>query len=370
MSEIDFLGLIADDRQMVSYRPSWNSFTGAVNSTILLQQIIYRWTKSGRRPFYKFSSPCSHLAYRPGDSWREEIGMTRSEFETARKNIAIRTKGQLNRSQLVSYWVTSDRKTWYALNEQVLLKCLQSVYPSPPAGGVGIQGELLPDESSPDLMQDSSISVMQDSSITLMQDSSIVADAGFQHPTMQDSSITLMQDSSTSYNKDNIDNTQRQPETNNKNNSKEAGIAVVDVSTQISNQILDWMGFNGGLNPADNDPSIDLLLSWGMWVHVEGKELVGRGKNAVGIARAGWRRGDVPGGGWIGLARLWLTLNDSGRWDLIDAAENRLEYVTRDLEDLKISTFDLGLVNRLWRATDGSLVPDLLWPMDEIKAIS
>ena len=76
----DLLSFIADDRAVVSYRPRWNQLTGSITATILLQQLIYRWVQSGRRPFYKFTGPCAHPLCRPGDSWEEELGLTRDDL--------------------------------------------------------------------------------------------------------------------------------------------------------------------------------------------------------------------------------------------------------------------------------------------------
>jgi len=140
MSNPDSLDLIADDYQMISYRPRWNKVTGSVNATILLQQIIYRWVNHGRRPFYKFQEPCEHPACRPGDSWCEELGFSRYEFQGARKLIAVKTKQTIAPDAFVSYWMDGQRKTWYALNETAVVKALSDLYPEddPP---VGVQTE-------------------------------------------------------------------------------------------------------------------------------------------------------------------------------------------------------------------------------------
>ena len=143
MSEpIDLLRLIADDKSQISYRPRWNSFTGRITATILLQQIIYRWVQKGRQPFYKFSRPCNHEAYRPGDSWEEELGMSRREFEGARNKIAVRSHGELKPDALVSYWTDRYHKTWYALNEPLVVAELIKIYPPDEPGSVGIQASL------------------------------------------------------------------------------------------------------------------------------------------------------------------------------------------------------------------------------------
>jgi hypothetical protein len=159
----DLLQLIADDRNRVSYHPKWNSITGGVTSSIFLQQAIYWWVRSQRRPFYKFNEPCSHRNYKGGDSWQEELGLSRKELETARGRIAERTHGEINNQSLISYWVDSDRKTWYVVNEPLLLERLAAVYPEPVDNSVGVQEKLMyesdiSNEETADLMPESDIS--------------------------------------------------------------------------------------------------------------------------------------------------------------------------------------------------------------------
>ena len=128
-SQFDPLTFVADDHHLVLYRPRWNRMTGGVTATLLLQQIVYRWVKSGRRPFYKFASPCDHPAYRFEDSWEEELGLTRHEFEGARSRLATRTKaGEIAADTLVSYWMTTGHYTWYAVNETLLAERLAELY--------------------------------------------------------------------------------------------------------------------------------------------------------------------------------------------------------------------------------------------------
>ena len=159
----DLLQMIADDRNRVSYHPKWNAITGGVTSSIFLQQAIYWWVRSQRRPFYKFNEPCGHRAYKEGDSWQEELGLSRKELETARGRIATRTKGEINNQSLISYWVDADRKTWYVVNEPLLLERLTEIYPEPADNSVGVQEKLMPEsdigsQETADLMPESDIS--------------------------------------------------------------------------------------------------------------------------------------------------------------------------------------------------------------------
>lgn len=139
---VDLLAFIGDDKNIVTYRPSWNAFTGSINATIFLQQVVYWWIRSGRQPFYKFAAPCQNSNYRAGDSWQEELGMSRRELETVQKKIVVKTKGGLDEAGIISTWRDRFHRTWYALNEVALVAELERVYPSPPDAAVGMQGGL------------------------------------------------------------------------------------------------------------------------------------------------------------------------------------------------------------------------------------
>lgn len=99
---------------------------GDGNTALFLRQCLFWWQALGRRPFYKFNAPApNQSAYRPGDSWLEELGLSRSQFETARKRVAVKVAGKdlaqieaaLAAGALVVYWTEEDHKTWYLLNE-------------------------------------------------------------------------------------------------------------------------------------------------------------------------------------------------------------------------------------------------------------
>lgn len=126
---INNIAFIQDDRNIITYRPRWNEITGSINATILLQQITYRWRG---KPFYKFYKPCpEHPEYRKGDSWLEELGMGRYEFYNARKAIGAQVDaGAPDETTFVSYWTDGYRRTWYFLNEKLLLEKLAEIYPA------------------------------------------------------------------------------------------------------------------------------------------------------------------------------------------------------------------------------------------------
>lgn len=153
----DYLRMIADDTRAVAYRPIFARLTGSATAAVLLQQIVHWWEKNGKRPFYKFKTPCKNKLYKPGDSWSEELAFTRSEFDTAIKKIATKIKQGMNRqvalsyqlpdpkdfegydkaygealmvavSHCIVYWTDGNRVTWYQVNETLLIDFISAIY--------------------------------------------------------------------------------------------------------------------------------------------------------------------------------------------------------------------------------------------------
>src|SRR5512139_3732000 len=116
--------LMAEDKEMIAYRPKLNRITGSVLASVLLQQANHRFVNNGEQPFYKFRAPCQHALYRPGDSWIEELGFSGDEFDAALKRIGTKIVAgtskaealqKTDRTGLVLYWTDSNRVTWYSV---------------------------------------------------------------------------------------------------------------------------------------------------------------------------------------------------------------------------------------------------------------
>lgn len=125
------LEILAEDKSLITYRPRMNRITGSVTSTILLQQILYWHKKNDGKPFYKFKEPCGHTLYKEGDSWCEELGFSRSEFDIALSNLAVkRNKGNKDNlpDAFIYYWITPDRITYYTVNEEYLFSKILPLY--------------------------------------------------------------------------------------------------------------------------------------------------------------------------------------------------------------------------------------------------
>ncbi len=352
-NDIDLLGLIADDKNMIAYRPSWNRFTGSVNGTILLQQVVYRWVQSGRRPFFKFSRPCKQRAYRVGDSWQEELGMGRREFENARKGLACRTRGNIDPNTLISYWVTADRKTWYALNESLMIQKLQEIYPDPEITGVGIQTRLdLMDEtaismttkepagvddvgqntrsgtisggkngrSGPKLMDETAISsaqnglftpeLMDETAISPMDETAITANGANVHSRMDETAISAMDETAICYSKDNNrDNLQRQQAKTTAETSEElsTGTAVTDIPAATAGRVLQAAKVVGRPYQELLTKPPELILAWFWHCQLEQMEQ----KYVPGYLVNQLREDVPPPENLADLAGRWLRMDQS-----------------------------------------------------------
>ena len=71
--------LLAITRRSIPYHPDLRTVAGSVTATILMQQLDY-WFSQKPDGFYKFLSPCNNQQYKPGDSWEEELSLSKDEF--------------------------------------------------------------------------------------------------------------------------------------------------------------------------------------------------------------------------------------------------------------------------------------------------
>lgn len=129
-TDLSALNVLVHDANIIPYRKEFNVITGSIAASILLQQIIYR---CGHRntPFYKFKEPCEHNLYKPEQSWKEELGFSRREFDTAITAISTKIRKGEDLTEIttpVVHWTTIDRVTYYQLNTCVLRKVLKRLY--------------------------------------------------------------------------------------------------------------------------------------------------------------------------------------------------------------------------------------------------
>jgi hypothetical protein len=127
------IALIAEDRFSIAYRPRLVKIAGSVTAAILLQQTLFHWRTSNYQSFYKFKEPCDHPFYREGDSWTEELGFSRREFDTALKLIGYKVSKKKNAPDetegvYVGYKIEIDRITWYIPHEENIKRALWEIY--------------------------------------------------------------------------------------------------------------------------------------------------------------------------------------------------------------------------------------------------
>lgn len=106
-----------DDHNIKGYRPVLNKFTHSVIASLILNQAMY-WAVKHGNPFYKFKLPCGHPLYKDGDSWCEEMGLTRAEFDTGLKYLGQKISKKIipDQEAFIWYWSDMDNKTYYCVN--------------------------------------------------------------------------------------------------------------------------------------------------------------------------------------------------------------------------------------------------------------
>ena len=85
--------ILSITRSNIPYVKELHPLTGSVIGCLVMQQLDY-WFTSQPDGFYKFLEPADHPAYKAGDSWVEELGMSADEFRYAFDRISIRYKSK------------------------------------------------------------------------------------------------------------------------------------------------------------------------------------------------------------------------------------------------------------------------------------
>jgi hypothetical protein len=115
-------------RNTIPYVKELHSIAGGVLGCLVMQQLDY-WFEGHPEGFYKFLLPSDHPAYKVGDSWTEELGMSVDEFRTAFDKIGIRYKSKTEFDKAVDkfqgkfYCSYVDRRsnlTFYFRNHELL----------------------------------------------------------------------------------------------------------------------------------------------------------------------------------------------------------------------------------------------------------
>lgn len=82
--------ILALTRDSIPYVRQLNVLTGGMIGSVLMQQLDF-YFRTKPDGFYKFLNPASgNPAYRAGDSWSEDLGISEAEFRTAFDKIGVR----------------------------------------------------------------------------------------------------------------------------------------------------------------------------------------------------------------------------------------------------------------------------------------
>lgn len=120
----------------IPYYPELGKKLGGITPAILMRQLEYWFDKNGYKNFYKFLEPCNNGSYKDGDSWVEEIGISKAEFRNAFSKIGIvyKSKKEFKEAEdkfqgkpYCSYIDRMERRTYYVRNHEKVKEILNAV---------------------------------------------------------------------------------------------------------------------------------------------------------------------------------------------------------------------------------------------------
>ena len=133
----------ATDSFYIKFYPALQAYTGSERATLILGKLEYWFSKPKfENGFYKFVEPCGHPLYRKGDSWSEELGISRKLFAKAFAIIGVRynsksnylkAKDKFQGKLYASYHDRKTNRTYFIRNHEFtsqLLERLKASYSS------------------------------------------------------------------------------------------------------------------------------------------------------------------------------------------------------------------------------------------------
>lgn len=135
---------LAEINKAIPYIPVLRPYVGSIAACILMQQLDYWFSIKNGAPFYKFlvaqKGEKSHPAYKPGDSWCEELSISPDEFRSAFDKIGYRYKSfteykraikrgnQFQGYYYASYHDKIKGLTWYLRNHDLVDALLFEIF--------------------------------------------------------------------------------------------------------------------------------------------------------------------------------------------------------------------------------------------------
>lgn len=136
----------------IPYVRHLNILTGSIVGSILMQQLDFHF-RSKPDGFWKFLHPSpSHPQYKAGDSWMEELEISKFEFRNAFDKIGVRYS-DLSKFKAAgadafqgkfyaSYVDRRNNLTYYVRNHELLDQCLYEVFRSKKPAGVATSQDM------------------------------------------------------------------------------------------------------------------------------------------------------------------------------------------------------------------------------------
>ena len=109
----------------------------ACSKSYFVLKRLEHWFCFKKAGFYKFLEPCQHRAYKPGDSWTEELGFCRKTFNAAFDLIGIRYKSKtaflaaedkFKGKLYASYYDRDTNQMFYVRNHDFVEPFLKSLF--------------------------------------------------------------------------------------------------------------------------------------------------------------------------------------------------------------------------------------------------
>ena len=181
-------------RNTIPYVKELHPIAGGVLGCLVMQQLDY-WFEGHPEGYYKFLMPSDHPAYKVGDSWTEELGMSKDEFRTAFDKIGIRYKSKSEFDQAADkfqgkfYCSYVDRRsnlTYYFRNHDLVDAALDELLSKPAQK----QAKQSP-PSSANTHRDAEFTVKRESRFTGNQESRFAGSWDSQLTGNEDSRLTV-----------------------------------------------------------------------------------------------------------------------------------------------------------------------------------
>ena len=93
----------------IPYIKELRPYAGSLSACVAMQQLDY-WFDKMPDGFYKFVDACEHGFYKPGQSWCEELGMSRDEWRSAWAHIGVTHTSKKNFEKSENPFINSEGK--------------------------------------------------------------------------------------------------------------------------------------------------------------------------------------------------------------------------------------------------------------------